>query len=759
MLRRRLLTALLLGAFAPTAFAADLPGHPEVPLLALPDHVVHDRSPDGAFWAVGSTYKASVGQDGFRYVPYLGADAPRNFPLHLRLERATVGAGDLALTSTARASRDGDVWTLDRGGARVVYELGMESVEQIVVLDDVSAGGEVRLSFRAATEMHRSRDGEGLRFANEFGEVLYGAAVAIAPDGSRCSAPLVETGDGFDIVVPADFVDGVDGPLVIDPVLSTGTLLFDSDVRFAAIDMASDDDVSFVIATERFFSSSDRDIYVYRVPFSTSTVAALFAGVVDASGTSWSEPSIAGRDSGNEFLVVASVRAFNYEIWGREIKESGGVWSTEPAFLISTGTDDASVPDVGAIRVSSFFSTNRWLVVWQTTGVVQNEDVRARLVDTNGVLGSTILFPSFPGENLSSPQVAEGTGVAQSPAAATFRVVWLVDSVIGKAVETAEITYAGQLLLPARTLIQDGLIENLDLSAPSNQLAPNGQPAYLLVTEQRALFSNNRSIVATVCGDDFAFESTSVSTMNDEGRDQLQSNPNVAFDGEDFLIAYEERATTGGERDIVFCSGDVSNGFFGLGERRTAVTNTGFVEVAPSLVTTWENSTASGNAAFLAWTNISFLTKVEGAHVRGTGLEARGYQYCEATENSTGRRAWARAVGAAGTTTDKSILISSAPVGSPCYVLVAGEASFVPLVSGSSGNLCLGGASFGRFSNAVAPVGADGVYELVFDPRFIAQPNGSVSAFPGSTWYFQGWFRDFDGQITSNLSNGVAIQF
>ncbi|MEM9380374.1 MAG: hypothetical protein AAGB93_10540 [Planctomycetota bacterium] len=755
MYDRLAVAALLLTA---QASAADLPVDADLS-LRLPDRVIHDRAPDGAHWAVGATYKASAGPDGFRYVPYLGAEAPRNFPLHLRLERATVGGREVELTPTARASREGDVWTLDRGGARIRYELAMESVEQIVVLDDVAGGGEVRVSFVAATEMERTRRGEGLRFANPFGEVHYGAAVAIAPDGSRCSAPIVEAGGGFDLVVPADFVERVDGPLVIDPVLSTGTLLFDPTIRFAAVDTASDDDLAFVIATERFFSANDRDIYVHRVPFATTSVVAVYAGVVDVSSTSWSEPSIAGRDASNEFLVAASVDTVSQEIWGREIKESSGSWSTEPAFRIYAGIKDGTMPDVCAIRTSSFFTTNRWLVVWQTSDDFQREDVLAGLVGTDGVIGSLIQFPSSTGQNLSRPRVAEGTGIAQSPSAATFRVVWLADSVLGKSVETAEISFAGQLLLPVRTLIPDGLITDLELSAPSNQLAPNGERAWLLVTEQRSLFSNNRSVVATVCGDDFAFESTSVSSMSDEGREQLQSRPSVAYDGEDFLIAYEERATTPGERDVVLCSGDVSNGFFGLGERRTAVTNTSFVEEAPSLVTTWENSTTSGTAAFLAWTNVSFLTKIEGAHVRGTGLEVRGHQYCEATDNSTGRRAWARAVGPAGTTTDKSILISSAPPGSPCYVLVATEPAFVPLVGGSSGNLCLGATNFGRFSNEVGPIGPDGVYELVFDPRFIAQPNGTLSAFPGSTWYFQGWFRDFDGQVTSNLSNGVSLPF
>jgi len=66
---------------------------------------------------------------------------------------------------------------------------------------------------------------------------------------------------------------------------------------------------------------------------------------------------------------------------------------------------------------------------------------------------------------------------------------------------------------------------------------------------------------------------------------------------------------------------------------------------------------------------------------------------------------------------------------------------------------------FGRFSNLVAPTTASGDYELVFDPQAMAQPNGSVAAMSGETWYFQAWFRAFQGTVTSNLTNGVAITF
>ncbi|MEM9802952.1 MAG: hypothetical protein AAGA20_21690, partial [Planctomycetota bacterium] len=65
-----------------------------------------------------------------------------------------------------------------------------------------------------------------------------------------------------------------------------------------------------------------------------------------------------------------------------------------------------------------------------------------------------------------------------------------------------------------------------------------------------------------------------------------------------------------------------------------------------------------------------------------------------------------------------------------------------------------------RYSNFAAPATSGGRYQLIISPMLIPQASGSVAAMPGETWYFQGWFRDFqNGAVTSNLTNGFAITF
>jgi hypothetical protein len=47
--------------------------------------VFYTQGADGRTWASGDTYKASFGVEGFTYVPFLGARAPQNYPVHFAL--------------------------------------------------------------------------------------------------------------------------------------------------------------------------------------------------------------------------------------------------------------------------------------------------------------------------------------------------------------------------------------------------------------------------------------------------------------------------------------------------------------------------------------------------------------------------------------------------------------------------------------------------------------------------------------------------
>jgi len=76
------------------------------------------------------------------------------------------------------------------------------------------------------------------------------------------------------------------------------------------------------------------------------------------------------------------------------------------------------------------------------------------------------------------------------------------------------------------------------------------------------------------------------------------------------------------------------------------------------------------------------------------------------------------------------------------------------------GQRCVGAGGQGTYRFPPRQTGADGAYlEQDIVARSQAFPGGAIAA--GSTWYFQGWFRDTQGPCGSgfNLSNGLPVTF
>ena len=52
---------------------------------------------------------------------------------------------------------------------------------------------------------------------------------------------------------------------------------------------------------------------------------------------------------------------------------------------------------------------------------------------------------------------------------------------------------------------------------------------------------------------------------------------------------------------------------------------------------------------------------------------------------------------------------------------------------------------------------ADGTHGAAVDLSLAAAPNAAITA--GTTWHFQGWFRDLDPGRTTNLTEAIAVMF
>ena len=154
---------------------------------------------------------------------------------------------------------------------------------------------------------------------------------------------------------------------------------------------------------------------------------------------------------------------------------------------------------------------------------------------------------------------------------------------------------------------------------------------------------------------------------------------------------------------------------------------------------------------------------VLGGYSWNTNLDRFGDAYCgPAEENSTG--AWA-AMSASGSTSvvdnDVTLIAERLPVGSFGYFLVAPADGFTPLAGGSSGNLCVGGAvgRLNRNAGEIFQAPSSGVVDVPLDLTDVPTPTGATALAPGDTRYFQAWFRDANPGVTSNLTNGLRIEF
>lgn len=128
---------------------------------------------------------------------------------------------------------------------------------------------------------------------------------------------------------------------------------------------------------------------------------------------------------------------------------------------------------------------------------------------------------------------------------------------------------------------------------------------------------------------------------------------------------------------------------------------------------------------------------------------------CEGEPNSLGVRAQLRAVGSDVPTIGNLQMRVTDRQGGVLLPLVSRTQGFVANPAGSAGNLCLAG-SIGRG----VPVNGAGSLTFSMFPQAFPQPNGFEAALSGETWYFQAWYRDFQGgQPANNFTSAVAVTF
>jgi hypothetical protein len=409
--------------------------------------VEYDDHGDQGLWARGENYKVGLGLAGTIYVPFLGSKASRDFPVTLRVASASVGGVAIAFDSAVEPQRAddiggigdvGDVVRYARGGFDEVYELGLASIEQRFVFDELPASGELVVRVSAESELAAREIDEGLRFENDLGAVRYGRATAIDASGMSVAAPTSLTSSGIEIRVPAEFVASARLPLVIDPVVSTFTVdttQIDSFYPDVAYDVALD---RWLTVYEEVFSATDHDIH-YRLL--TASGASIHDDYAELSITqNWQHPAVAYNRRLANFLIVADTGfAPNRVIQGRLVANDG--IPSGPAIVISTNDHpgDKSTPDVGGDPRAS--GNTLFCIVWEHAWNTSVHDIDYRMLSPEGFLQGTNTLAI---DNSSGPPNREPS-ISKSNGGEEWNVAWQRDN---GSIRGARIGNAGALVVP-----------------------------------------------------------------------------------------------------------------------------------------------------------------------------------------------------------------------------------------------------------------------------------------------------------------------
>jgi len=302
-------------------------------LVGAPFHgVCIDEHPsrDGRFWCRGDRYKMSFGTQGAAYVPLFSSRAPQHFPLAFHLAGATA--------ATPERSRDGFVFRF--GAVEERWALRPDGAEQSFVLAERPANDELVIEVTTALPC-TGADAAGLHFrAAPWGEVVYGNAVAIAPDGARTALRTTFDAGAIHIALPQHAAY----PLVVDPFVTTigvaANEAFDNRNPDVAYDAGAD---RWCVAMEERVSAFDTDIKVRRFNGAGTVVDTDY---FETSGDVATAPAVAAAGSGTgDTFCVAWLQ--NGDVIARRVGASAASAQNPRTISDHSIQGDAKQPDVG----------------------------------------------------------------------------------------------------------------------------------------------------------------------------------------------------------------------------------------------------------------------------------------------------------------------------------------------------------------------------------------------------------------------------
>lgn len=499
----------------------------------------------GALWAIGHDWKASFDGRGFDFIPFLGSQAPRNFPLRVELDQVTVGGQTLALVAGEPEQVGYSVRT-PRGGLTEVVDTTLRNVEQSWVFQTLPNRGAIQVEVRLAGDFTAAASADGLRFANEHGSVAYERAVAVDATGARLTLPITWTGTEAHIVVPATFVERAQLPLVIDPLLGSVTTI---GAGAGATEYQRDADVATIqsldrtcVVWRREWSATDQDCWAQLYDSSLTAVGGIFS--IDFTGLDWLAPAVAGNNYSQSFLCVSEVRTGTlYYIAGRRIAGAGGAlgaqFDIERDGVAGHSAGNNFRPDVGG---DFFYGTLAyWAVTFEHEFTTTDHDIYVKLVRQDGTLlttGPTAVDAATTFE--SNPCISKQNGNPAQWFVAyqrTYTAAPFDQEILGKFV-----LWNGTVQAPNPYIA--GSVANETLPATSSPVLVNGTYYYMVAHEtDSGVSGGQRDILCKVYDTTGTFQaSMNLNAAQAAGAYQTydQQAPDCDSDGVRFVVGYTE---------------------------------------------------------------------------------------------------------------------------------------------------------------------------------------------------------------------------
>lgn len=764
-----LLNSLVLLAAFGAAEASQRPSaDAAAPLAVDRDRLDVDVHADGTVWVRGRDYKASFGRDGVAFIPFLGSDAPRNYPLDIAIDRVTIAGVELSFRSDAQAVVDGSSIVFDRGSFQERYVLAPGGIEQTFVFDDLPRRGEIAIVIDACGELAGVSDQDGFRFENERGHVRYGRAFSYDARGEKQSIESTLAARKIELVVPAERVAAAELPLTVDPVLSTFNVR-DTPIDEFAADTAYDvSNGVFLTVFEEVFSAVDHDVRAVRHTAGGSTMDWQW---IDISASNWADPAVANLSASNQFLVVAAVgQAPNRDIYGRTV---GAVAALPVGLAIevsaSVAIHDKHAPDVGGDSWVS--GSANYCVVWQASYSDGDDDVRGRMVDANGVLlgAGPMNLSILANEADMNPVISNSSGHA-SDADQFWNVVFeREEALANRDLYGLRIDSNGNVTGPANVA---GTAADERAASVSAQLDPSQPNMPWLLAYQIEAGANGYDVRVRAMDELAVVDSLDLPTLFPSAA-LHQTDPTCDVEIEGFVVAYTEQASLAfGNTDVRVSSLFWTGSELMVSEGNVSVTPGLERDLRPSLCAARSGGSSTGNVSIVFDRDESgqrdvlstLYTMAQGGPVEaycfgdGTGMPCpcnnvggagRG---CANSFNPNG----ARLVGGGNTSIDSDTFVLSVDgMPSNASVLFFQGSSAPNMGNGTlfgDGLRCAGGTVI-RLGTKTA-VGGAASYPGVGDLEVSAR--GLVV--PGNTRYYQAHYRNsaaFCVAATFNLTNGV----